>query len=146
MTRFDESRVARPRQDDWPTELSHLRVGLVVSAAVLSASGIVLVVLALVVFSLVWSFLVGGHIQSVMERWWGAYVADVVSAGIRGGVFALVVMKAASWCKRARTRRYVEVLLAHGYCPCGYKYVEQGIIRSCPECGRHWTAKQPPRE
>ena len=146
MTRSNELRVARPRRADWPKELSHLRAGLRVRSVLFYAGALMLVAFAWVVFLEVWSFLLGGHIESVFERWWGVSVADLVTDGIRAGLFAFVLIETATWCKRARTGHYLDVLLSHGFCPCGYKYVEQGDSRSCLECGRQWTAKQPPRE
>lgn len=48
---------------------------------------------------------------------------------------------------RRRTRNNVaRLLIDNGYCVCGYPYQTQGIIRSCPECGRQWTERALPRD
>jgi hypothetical protein len=146
MAKSDEPRVARPRCDDWPKELGHLRSGLIVRSVLFTAT---MFVVAVGVWVFLWTVVLrplAEHVQSVVEQWWGVDVARAVSVGIYHGTGALLIVTAMNWCTRARTRYYSDALLLHGHCPCGYKCVEQGIIRSCPECGRKWTVKEPPPE
>jgi hypothetical protein len=82
-----------------------------------------------------------GMIAAIKANW------GRIGHGLFIGGCAGVAQIAALWSTRAALYRMSRTaLLEHGFCLCGYKAVEQGIIRSCPECGRQWTANQPPRE
>lgn len=146
MARSDKLPVARPYEDTWPKELAHLRAGLMRRATFhVFLTWIVGAVATLMLFMLVWlPWRV--ELRAALAGWFGPsgpLLAVVVCSGVLG---VAISFASEHFLGRIRTRRYRNVLLAHGFCPCGYKYVEQGDSRSCPECGRQWTAKQPPRE
>ncbi len=63
------------------------------------------------------------------------------------GVVAMTNSVALGFVLRRRTRDDVaRLLIDNGYCVCGYPFQAQGIIRSCPECGRQWTERALPRD
>jgi len=146
MARTEKLPVARPYDDTWPKELAHLRAGLMGRATFLVV--VLWIVVGAVTVMLMLEFLsrVGTPVQDQLRHWFGPY-ATSITFGLSAGVLSWLLYAACDYSiRKVCTRRYRNVLLAHGFCPCGYKYVEQGDSRSCPECGRQWTAKQPPRE
>jgi ABC-type Fe3+ transport system permease subunit len=146
MARSEKLPVARPYEDTWPKELAHLRVGLMGRATFLVvALWIVVGAITVVLMLELWAR-VGTPARDQLRHWIGPY-ATSIAFGLSAGLLSCLLYSACDYSiRKVRTRRYRNVLLAHGFCPCGYKYVEQGESRSCPECGRQWTVKQPPRE
>jgi hypothetical protein len=124
---------------DWPEELAHLRrpmrytyIGRMLLAYLFWYGVLIIPIIVVDPF---------GMIATIKANW------GRVGHGVFIGVCAAVAQIAALWSTRALLYRMSRAaLLDHGYCVCGYKAMEQGVIRSCPECGRRWTAKQPPRE
>lgn len=138
--------VARPGEGSWPKELSKEEIRLLSWGVLHSLTPYLMANVLFVggIFVSIWYL--GNPLRTYTDAWFGVQggkIARLCVFGVIGGLASLLAM---NWNRNARTRRYRNVLLAHGFCPCGYKYVEQGESRSCPECGRQWTAKQPPRE
>ena len=146
MARSDKLPIAWPYEDTWPKELTHLRAGLMGRATFLAVAFWIVVGAITLAVMLELLSRVGSQVQDQPRHWLGPY-ATSITLGVCAGLMCWLLYAACDYSvRKVRTRRYRNVLPAHGFCPCGYKYVEQGIIRSCPECGWQWTVKQPPRE
>lgn len=138
--------VVRPSESDWPRELAHMRWRLIVRGFLHAMTPLVIVLILVVgVFTLEAVYL-GNQIRKLSEAYFTPDQARVVRLTFTSLVTLFSLAPAVAWFERRRTKYYQRVLLSHGFCYCGYKYIEQDGARSCPECGRQWMVKQPPRE
>lgn len=126
----------RPRlsvdSPDWPVELASQRKKLARRAALHAWSEVLFVV-----------GISGVGATIILEYFSGYQWARVALFAAIGVTNVYFIGKAL----RKTTRDDVaRLLIDNGYCVCGYPYQTQGVIRSCPECGRQWIEKALPKD
>lgn len=85
----------------------------------------------------------GVAVSTVLQYLNGPMWVRAVMFALMGGANAFFIGRVL----RRRTRDDVaRLLIDNGYCVCGYPFQVQGIVRSCPECGRKWTEKALPKD
>lgn len=85
----------------------------------------------------------GSGTTIVLQYFNGSQLARVMLFSVMGAVNAYFIGRAL---RKVTHDDVARLLVDNGYCVCGYPFQTQGIIRSCPECGRRWTERALPKD